>query len=283
MYIDTIAGNDTNSGEISTSVGGWFYLVAANDSASDTNYYTGFTGDDTDLNWESGTAKAKANGTDATKTDYYYIEIDNPDAGTDGQPAKLELKLYTKYYGSASSSNQYNLNMVKDGTVKYKDINGDGALDEGEYYTVKQKSATTTTNATTGAQEVTQNYFSRLSNLLYEVVPDFGADTSVSYNNGGHNIYKVYSEAIPFVNGAFTLPGDAITNIFANAKISVQVSFQAVQAFLPYTTEIDGITDGDTDTRLGSEKALTIQNAIYIFNEAFDYSSSGSGFDDSNL
>ena len=277
MYIDPLAGNDTNSGEISTQVGGWFYLVAVNDSATDTDYYTG---------WTEAVVKAKTSG-DPAVTQYYYVETAAAAAVDDGdEPAAgaTEIKLYSKFYGASSSSNVLNMNMVANGTakIKYKDVNGDGALDEGEYYTVGQKASTTTTNAD-GSQTVTNNYFARLSNLLYEIIPNAGADTTVSYSNGSDDIVKVFSKSIPFVNGAFTIPQDEITNIFSNAKISVQVSFQAVQAFLPYTQAIDGITDGDEDDRLGAEKALTIQNSIYVFNEAFDYSEGGNTFDDSLL
>ena len=152
--------------------------------------------------------------------------------------------------------------------LKYNDINGDGALDEGEYYTVKHK-------PTTGDNR----YFNRLSNLLYEVVPDFGADTSVYSMNGDKQVYKVFSENIPFVNGSFILPPDELTNVFANARVTIQVSFQAVQAFLPYTKTIDVLGKTSSDSREGKEKALTIQNAIDVFNEAFDYSEGASDFE----
>jgi hypothetical protein len=68
------------------------------------------------------------------------------------------------------------------------------------------------------------------------------------------------------------LPGDALTNIFANAKISFQISFQAIQAFFPYTTSIDGVDY--KDSLFGVAKVLNIGNAIPIFNEAFDYQES---------
>ena len=77
------------------------------------------------------------------------------------------------------------------------------------------------------------------------------------------------SYQFPFVNGSAVLAGDELTNIFANAKITVQISFQAIQAFFPFTTSIDGFTY--KDTLLGTKKALNIANAIPIFNEAFDY------------
>ena len=60
-----------------------------------------------------------------------------------------------------------------------------------------------------------------------------------------------------------------MTNVFANAKITVQISFQAIQAFFPFSTNIDNMTY--KNTLLGTEKALSIRNAIPIYNEAFDY------------
>ena len=84
---------------------------------------------------------------------------------------------------------------------------------------------------------------------------------------------KIASDIIPFVNGTFALPGDALTNVFANAKLSFTVSFQALQAFLPYTQDIDNMDY--TNPLLGTGKPLTIENAIPIFNEAFDYQEVG--------
>ena len=87
--------------------------------------------------------------------------------------------------------------------------------------------------------------------------------------NGTHQVEKVASDLYPFVNGTFALPGDALTNVFANAKISFQISFQAIQAFFPFTQSIDGVSY--ENALFGSEKALSIRNAIPIYNEAFDY------------
>ena len=60
-----------------------------------------------------------------------------------------------------------------------------------------------------------------------------------------------------------------MTNVFANAKITFQISFQAIQAFFPYSTNIDKMDY--TNPLLGTAKALSIRNAIPIYNEAFDY------------
>ena len=105
-----------------------------------------------------------------------------------------------------------------------------------------------------------------LNAQLYEIIPDISAETLLGGDGG---VTKIVSDAFPFVNGDFELPGRELTNIFANARISFQISFQALQAFLPYTPSIDGIKSGTPIT--GTAKALNIGNAAPIFNEAFDY------------
>ena len=67
----------------------------------------------------------------------------------------------------------------------------------------------------------------------------------------------------------FELPGKELTNIFANAKISFQISFQALQAFFPWSPSIDGLPTGHD--LAGRGKALNIKNALPIYNEAFNY------------
>ena len=111
--------------------------------------------------------------------------------------------------------------------------------------------------------------------MLFEVVPDISLDSEIIAVNGTENVTKVVSPAYPFVNGSFALPADALTNLFANAKITFQVSFQALQAFFPYTESIDKVKY--TSALLGTEKALSIRNAIPIFNEAFDYQETNGG------
>ena len=109
---------------------------------------------------------------------------------------------------------------------------------------------------------------------LYEINPLMGlAGESFSYSNGNDGVTKVVSYSFPFVNGTSAIPGDALTNVFANAKISFQISFQAIQAFLPFSTSIDKMDY--TNPLLGTAKALTIKNAIPVFNEAFDYQETG--------
>lgn len=177
LYIDPSIGNDTNSNEISTSVGGWWYLI-----------------------------------------------VDN------GGTVSGALENYAE--GSTPTG-----------------------------ITVSQNKATQTVNRSS----YTSTNASRLKYYLYEIVPDITVGEVIG-NNGQK---KIASDIIPFVNGTFALPGDSLTNVFANAKLSFTVSFQALQAFLPYTQDIDNMDY--TNPLLGTAKPLTIENAIPIFNEAFDY------------
>lgn len=181
LYIDPSIGNDTNSNEISTSVGGWWYLVVDNGGTI------------------TGVAETYGEG---------------------GAPT-----------GINASGNTY----------------------------------TQTVNRT--AYSSTDS--NRLKYYLYEIVPDI----SVGEVIGTNGQKKIASSILPFVNGTFALPGDALTNVFANAKLSFNVSFQALQAFLPYTQDIDNMDY--TNPLLGTAKPLTIESAIPIYNEAFDYQENG--------
>lgn len=176
LYIDPSIGNDTNSNEISTSVGGWWYLVVDNGGTI------------------TGTAET------------------------------------------------------------YADAPPTGITASGQTYT---QDIDRTSYASTNAN--------RLKYYLYEIVPDIEVGEVIGTNGQK----KIASSIIPFVNGTFALPGDALTNVFANAKLSFTVSFQALQAFLPYTADIDNIDY--TNPLLGTGKPLTIESAIPIYNEAFDY------------
>lgn len=122
-----------------------------------------------------------------------------------------------------------------------------------------------------GDSAITEGKASVLNAKLFEIIPDLSEfDTALrTASTGVSGITKIVSDAFPFVNGDFELPGRELTNIFANAKISFQISFQALQAFLPYTPSIDGIASGTPIT--GTAKALNIGNAAPIFNEAFDW------------
>lgn len=177
LYIDPSIGNDTNSNEISTSVGGWWYLIVDN-------------------------------GGEVTGVGEKYAEGNTPT----------------------------------------------GITVNGEKYTQKvDRNSYTSSDA------------KRLKYYLYEIVPDIDVGEVIGTNGQK----KIASDIIPFVNGTFALPGDALTNVFANAKLSFTVSFQALQAFLPYTADIDNMDY--TNPLLGTAKPLTIESAIPIFNEAFDY------------
>ena len=176
LYIDPSIGNDTNSNEISTSVGGWWYLIVDN-----------------------GGTISGVNDTYAT---------------------------------SAPS----------------------GITSSGDTYTQ---------TVTRSDYEATDP--NRLKYYLYEIIPDIEVGEVIGTNGQK----KIASSIIPFINGTFALPGDALTNVFANAKLSFQVSFQALQAFFPFAPSIDGLKAGSA--LAGTGKALNIQNAIPIYNEAFDY------------
>ncbi|MBE5739111.1 MAG: hypothetical protein E7354_05235 [Clostridiales bacterium] len=202
LYIDPSIGNDTNTDEISTSVGGWWYLVA-DDGGDVTSAGTG--------------ANKIRKTTDSIRTE-------------DAEDAALTATNTITTEDAASAS------LTRAG----------GAKDE-----------------------------TRLDAMLYEIVPNQALDGEIVAMNGTTEVKKIVSEAFPFVNGSFALPGDALTNLFANAKISFKVAFQALQAFFPYTEDIDMIDY--TSALLGNAKALNIGNAIPIFNEAFDYQETNGG------
>ena len=180
LYIDPSIGNDTNSNEISTSVGGWWYLIVDN-GGTITGVAEEYTGDVP---------------TGITASGDTYTQTVNRSTYESTDPNRL------KYY-------------------------------------------------------------------LYEIVPNIEVGDVIGTNGQK----KIASSTIPFVNGTFALPGDALTNVFANAKLSFNVSFQALQAFLPYTSDIDNMDY--TNELLGTAKPLTIESAIHIYNEAFDYQESG--------
>ncbi len=198
LYIDPTIGNDTNTSELSTSTGGWWYLVECDNGQVGEYSIAGVKGaDDNKVN------KVVDNKSETT---------------TDGTGNTIQ-----------TNTPIYTLGAIQRKTVK-----------------------STSTE--------------RLNAKLYEIKPDQSGDT-ISGSRAGAS--KVTSYQFPFVNGSAVLAGDELTNIFANAKITVKISFQAIQAFFPYTTSIDGLTY--KNTLLGTAKALNIANAIPIYNEAFDY------------
>ncbi len=218
LYIDPSIGNDTNTDEISTSVGGWWYLVEDNGGAIGTSD----TGDNkitAVYDSISGDAIKTATGANTPKEVEEVITRKNAKSNVDDTDAKIE---------------------------------GDN---------------------------VSATKYSRLDAKLYEIKPTQDLGEAVTSNGG--NVTKVVSNAYPFVNGTFALPSDALTNVFANAKITFKVAFQALQAFFPYTTSIDGVSYTVAPQLFGTAKALSIRNAIPVYNEAFDYQESdGSGYTD---
>ena len=211
LYIDPSIGNDTNTSELSTSTGGWWYLVEC----------------------DNGTVgKYNISGVETTDTNQINTI-------TDVYPTEL--------YNESSNPNGYTIDNAGN-TIR----------------TNVQTPGTKITRTDTNTEETRSQ---RLNAKLYEIDPT--EEISKVTKNGDEDVMKVASYQFPFVNGSAVLAGDELTNVFANAKITVQISFQAVQAFFPFTTSIDGFTY--KDTLLGTAKALNIANAIPIFNEAFDY------------
>ena len=197
LYIDPKIGNDTNTNELSTGTGGWWYLVSCDDSGV-----------------KAGTNNVNIVVDSVTNPNESLKQVNTPGAPT-----------------------------------------GDGAV-------------TKFTRKTAGYSATDEK---RLTAQLYEINPLVDLHENIG-KNGTTDVTKVVSYAFPFVNGSAALPGDALTNVFANAKITFQISFQALQAFFPYSTNIDSMDY--TNALLGTAKALNIGNAIPIFNEAFDYQES---------
>lgn len=205
LYIDPSIGNDTNTNELSTSTGGWWYLVSC-DNASVKNGANS-------VNTVLDSAKPTNAPADANGYLTYDGEVNAPAPGT-------PFKRYVK-------------------TGETTDNGGLKATDDG-----------------------------RLDAKLFEINPLL-AKEAITTNKTTDDVTKVVSYSFPFVNGTSALPADALTNVFANAKITFQISFQAIQAFFPYSTNIDKMDY--TNPLLGTAKALSIRNAIPIYNEAFDY------------
>ena len=202
LYIDPSIGNDTNTNEISTSTGGWWYLVA-----------------------DDGAVGGVATGTSEVTAVTDSVEYDT----TTG-----------KWMTTGASPVEATSNDPETAGTNFKRLLGSNG-------------------------GITATDPQRLTAKLYEIKPNAQELEIVGMNNTT-GVKKIVSPAFPFVNGSSALPGDALTNVFANAKISFQISFQAMQAFFPYTETIDKIKYDDK--LLGTQKALNIANAIPIYNEA---------------
>ena len=234
LYVDPVIGNDTNSGDSASSVGGWWYLVETNDQNMDSKNQLVKTIVDNVVDGE-GTA------TGATKDENSDGILEYDFSGTK-DPATNAI---TTVPVDA-------VNTPVEGTGKA------APFQRAEHKTGEE------------AGEFVAATDRRILNAkLYEITPNL-QDVLVATNTAtGTTTTKVVSVAFPFVNGNFELPGQALTNVFANAKISFQITFQALQAFFPFSTSIDSIPSGTAIT--GTGKALNIGNAIPIYNEAFDY------------
>jgi len=216
LYVDPSIGNDTNTNELSTSAGGWWYLVESDNSTCATTV------------------------ADGTQVNRVTITKDSVTENVNTPTNQTPITDYTK------------------------------AVENTDYFVRSSKDT-----SATPAYDFTSKGNNRLDAKLFEISPLISLDAETLGTNGKDengdpvNITKVVSYSFPFVNGSSIFPGDALTNIFANAKINIQISFQALQAFFPYSTNIDNLTY--KSPLLGTAKALSIRNAIPIYNEAFDY------------
>jgi len=261
LYVDPKIGKDTNTSEISTSKGGWWYLVESIDANSAyvkdgaIEYKYGTAGANT---YTGSKTDADGTGTEASPVDDTYTV----NSGTNTIPTVSDV--LTTPTNAATGASPFDSPFDADedavNTVTY------GAPFRRSSTNPFDDTGAVATNDFSGSYYASDNA-AILKAKLFEVKPNIDLGEVVG-NNNGVAVTKVVSVSFPFVNGSFTLPSKALTNIFANAKISFQISFQAVQAFFPYTTSIDNI-DYHWDL-LGKEKALNIENAIPVFNEAFD-------------
>lgn len=234
LYIDPTIGNDTNTNELSTSTGGWWYLVECDN---------GYVADGA----STGTGSAIAATANKVYTAWDEVSQGTTSGIYDG----------TKIWKATTAGVKDTTDT--DGTAVTTDALGNTQL------TSTSKSGTPFSRG--GVSETSET---RKTAKLYEIKP--GTPTAKTLSS---KAVKTVSYSFPFVNGRTVLEGDPITNVFANAKISIQISFQAIQAFFPYSTNIDNMNY--KNTLLGTSKALTIGNAIPIFNEAFDYYENYSG------
>jgi hypothetical protein len=226
LYIDPKIGNDTNTNELSTSTGGWWYLVESD-----------------------GTSVKNNQNKVALTYDSAYVTK----AATSSTSAEWSADKNVP----SNSGNTYAVQ--SQGVVSGNTIDGDYFIRNTEV-----SGASGTSTEIFGAKDSR-----RLYAKLFEIDPLLNTYEARGTNATTNDITKVVSFSFPFVNGTSALPGDALTNVFANAKITIQISFQALQAFFPYSTTIDRMDY--TNPLLGTAKALNISNAIPIFNEAFDY------------
>mgnify|MGYP006994356067 CR=1 FL=1 len=131
----------------------------------------------------------------------------------------------------------------------------------------------------TNPDVATDNDFTKLNTnanaKMFEIdTRNFKTGNSYDGNAGATN-------EIPFIDGEFALPGDQLSNMYANAKIDFKITFQAIQAFLPWQSDqesnykisadkADSVEFAVATDKLGVGKDLSIGNACIIFDEAFN-------------
>jgi len=250
LYVDPKVGNDTNAGDSSTSVGGWWYLV----SSSGDDVKTNANQVNTVVDVVSGATKQQGNTDPDTATTLgtdgrVVYKFNDTDLTSKNNPQAAN----TAYKDSTDTPSKTNAAKVSDTFVRYND-----------------KATLASQEAGIANGSIVKSDDVRILNAkLFEIKPNI-SDRLMSTNPvDGTKTTKVVSVAFPFVNGNFELPGKELTNVFANAKISFQITFQALQAFFPFADSIDGCGTGTA--LAGTGKALNIGNAIPIYNEAFDY------------
>jgi hypothetical protein len=248
LYVDPTIDNDINATDATTGTGGWWYLVESNTKsvASGKNAIT--TEVDNVIHGKVDGALTESNGTVANEeTD----DVSRIATATDVQQNKAS------YVGQVI----YNWGNMKS-TSKNVPITTEGALERSDNPTDYTAPTLNDGDVETPGKVGNQNAHI-LHAKLFEVKPNLTKELM------GKGAEKVVSVSFPFVNGNFELPGKEMTNIFANARISFKISFQALQAFFPYAPSVDGLPAGSA--LAGTAKALNIENSIPIFNEAFNY------------
>ncbi|MGN0961579.1 MAG: hypothetical protein ACI4PF_05220 [Christensenellales bacterium] len=230
LYVDPTIGQDTNASDSSTNVGGWWYLC------------------------ESDATNTVLSGKNEVKT--IVDNVVKSDGTTDAGVTTIDGTTGNTKYNWANNVNGVKNIPSESATKNILRADSDLLDNAGADYT------------SLTADTVANNDTKILNAKLFEIVPS-ATNGVVDEIGSGNGTYKVVSVSFPFVNGNFELPGKELTNIFANAKITFQITFQALQAFFPFTPSIDGCAAGSA--LAGTGKALNINNAIPIYNEAFDW------------
>ena len=240
-------------------------------------FVNGFTADnDGSVTWPTASpSKLDGDGTVDTAASWLYID---PKIGNDTNASDNASSVGGWWYLVESNTGLVTTDANQVKTVRDAFTAGTGGTGKVEYtdgvptYTWDNDD-TALKNTPTAGTPFTRDSNTSLSQeslnaKLYEITPS-ATNGGVQEVIGTGGTTKVVSVSFPFVNGNFELPGKELTNLFANAKISFHITFQALQAFFPFTPSIDGLAAGSA--LAGTQKALNIRNAIPIYNEAFDY------------